>query len=387
MQNDFHLPEPTHLGRLKITAIVAVLLAGGIIAIGTVRRASDKTEAQQWTNAVAIPTVHLVPVETVAATNGLTLPGTMQAWNTAKIYAQVNGYVKAWYKDIGSQVANRTALGVIQTPELDQQIVQARATLTKAQSDVRLARSTSNRWSELLSSRAVSKQEAEEKNGDLSDKQAEVKAEQANLDRLVAMKAFSTLRAPFAGAITLRSADIGDFVGPNADNHQPLFAVSDTHAIRVYVSVPQSYSANIKPGLAVALTVPDFPNRVFTAHLVGDAGAVDPQMGTFQIQLLIDNADHALRPGGYAQVKFALPTQSGTVAIPSSTLIFRAAGTQIATVGQDGRVQMHSVTIGHDLGSTVEVTSGLDRKARLIDNPPDSIEQGELVRITKTYNG
>ncbi len=381
MQSDFHLPEPADSRRLKIAGLIALLLAGGVVAAGALGRLSDKHQVQGWSNTVAVPTVHLVTVAPVGATQGLSLPGTLQAWNTARIFPQVNGYVKAWYKDIGQQVGQGTLLGLIQTPEVDQQIVQARADLAKAKADQMLAGRTAQRWNDLLSSASVSKQEADEKNGAWEDRKAGVLAAQANLDRLTAMRDFASLRAPFAGTVTMRSAEIGDFVGPNADNHQPLFAVADLHAIRVYVSVPQAYAAHVKPGLTATMTVPEFPGRTFTAHLVGDAGAVNPQSGAFQIELVADNADHALRPGGYAQVSLDLPGQAGTIVIPSNTLLFRGAGTQVATVGPDNRVVLHTITIGRDMGTTLEVTGGIANGARIIENPADSLANGELVHV------
>jgi len=387
MQSEFHLQPPTNPRRLKIAAIAAIVVAGGVVAAGTLARVSDRHTAQHWSDATSVPIVHLVPVTAPPVTDGLTLPGTMQAWNTAKIFAQTNGYVKAWYKDIGAHVSAGTVLGLVETPEVDQQIAQARAELARARADAALAHSTAARWNDLLSDNSVSHQDADEKNNALADRKAGVQAAQANLDRLLAMKGFASLRAPFAGIVTARSADIGNLVGPSGDNHQPLFAIADTHAIRIYVNVPQAYANSVKQGLAVTLTVPDDPGRTFTAKLIGDAGAIDPQTGNFEVQLLTDNADHALRPGGYAQVKFAVPSQSGTVLIPSSTLVFRAANTQVATIGPDNRVRMHTITIGQDQGNAIEVTSGLTRGEKIVDNPPDSIAEGELVRVAGGHNG
>jgi RND family efflux transporter MFP subunit len=387
MQSDFHLPEPADTRRLKIAGLVALLLAGGVVAAGALGRLSERHAAQGWSDTVAVPTVRLVAVAPVAPTQALTLPGTLQAWNTARIFPQVNGYVKAWYKDIGQPVGAGTLLGLIQTPEVDQQIVQARADLARAHADQMLAARTAQRWNDLLSSASVSKQEADEKNGSLEDRKAAVLAAQANLDRLIAMKDFASLRAPFAGTVTMRSAEIGDFVGPNADSHQPLFAIADTHAIRVYVSVPQAYAAGIRPGLTVTMTVPEFPGRTFPARLVGDAGAVSPQSGAFQIELVADNPDRALRSGGYAQVSLDLPRSGDTIVIPSSALLLRGGGTQVATVGTGNRITLHTVTIGRDLGPTVEVTAGIARGSRIVDSPPDSLADGEVVRVTGGDHG
>lgn len=366
---------------LKIAGVVAAVVAIGVIAVGVVDRSGDARAAQSWSDARSVPTVHLVAVRASSASDGLTLPGTMEAWNAARLYARVGGYVKSWYKDIGADVSAGTSLGAIETPELDQQIAQARADLASARANAGLAKSTAARWNDLLTDHSVSEQEADEKNGDLAAKNAAVQGAEANLNRLLAMKGYATIRAPFAGIVTARNADIGDLVGPGATTQQPMFAIADVHRIRLYVSVPQSYSAAMKPGLDATLIVPDYPGRSFDAHVIGTSGAINPQTGTLQVQLVADNPGKVLKPGGYAQVKFAVPGQAGTVTIPSSTLVFRAAGTQVATVGPDHHIVMRAVTLGRDLGGTVEVTSGLEQTARIVDNPPDSIAQGELVRL------
>lgn len=372
---------------LKTAGIVAVVAAVGIVAAGALVRRGDTHEAQTWSDARSIPAVHLVAVKGSSASDALTLPGTMQAWNAAKLYARVGGYVSAWYNDIGAVVGAGTPLGKIDTPELDQQIVSARAALVSAQAHASLARSTAARWNDLLTDNSVSKQEADEKNGDLAVRNAAVQAARADLGRLLAQKAFSTVRAPFAGTVTARNADIGDLVGPGASVQQPMFAVADTRKIRIYVSVPQNYSAGMTPGLSATLTTPDYPSRSFSAHVIGNSGAINQQTGTFQVQLIADNADGALKPGGYAQVRFDVRGQGGTVQIPSSALIFRAHGTQIATVGADHHIHLRPITVGRDLGQTVEVTAGLSTGQKIVDNPPDSLADGELVRVEDRTHG
>lgn len=372
---------------LKRAGLIAGIAAIAIVAVGAWARFHDSGETQKWADAAAIPTVHLVPVKAGDASSGLALPATMQAWNTAKIFARVGGYVRNWSKDIGANVGAGTSLGEIDTPELDQQIVQARAELARAKADAALAQSTARRWNDLLSTNSVSHQEADEKNGDAAVKQAAVQAAQANLGRLQAMKGFATLRAPFAGTVTVRSAEIGDLVGPGAAQQQPLFAVADSRHIRVYVQVPQTYSAAIKPGLKAALSLPDYPDRSFTAQVIGTAGAIDPQNGTFQTQLVADNPDGALKPGGYAQARFDLPAQASTVQVPASALIFRAAGAQVALVDASNHVRLRAIKIGRDLGQTVEVLSGLSARDKVVDTPPDSLAEGQLVRLRDNNHG
>ncbi len=372
---------------LRIAGIVAVLIAAAVVILGVIERTRDTQAAASWSNARAVPTVHLVTVGTSANTSGLTLPGTMEAWNAAKLYARVGGYVKAWYRDIGASVVAGTPLGLIDTPELDQQIAQARADLASARANAGLARSTAARWNDLLSTASVSKQEADEKNGDLAVKTAAVQGARAALGRLLAQRDYATVRAPFAGIVTQRNAEIGDLVGPGASVQQPLFAVADVHRIRIYVNVPQAYASAMRPGLMATLTMPDHPGRSYPARVVGTSGSIAQQSGTLQVQLVADNPQDALKPGGYAQVRFAVPDQAGTVTIPSSALIFRAQGTQVALVGPDDHVRMQPVTLGRDLGGTLEVTAGLGAGQRIVDNPPDSLAQGETVRIGTADHG
>lgn len=371
---------------LKKAGVVAVIVAAGVVAVGAFSRHHQTVETQAWADARAIPTVHLIPVGSPDASAALTLPGTLQAWNAAKLYARVGGYLKAWYKDIGAPVAAGTPLGQIDAPELDQQILQAKAALVRARADAALAKSTAARWNDLLTTNSVSRQEADEKNGDLAARNAAVQVAEADLGRLMALKGFTTVRAPFAGVVTVRSADIGDLVGPGASAQQPLFAVADMRRMRIYVNVPQNYSAALKPGLAATITAPDYPGRHWPAHVVGASGAINAQSGAFQVQLVTDNADGALKAGGYANVVFDLPGQAGTVTIPSSTLIFRAEGTQVATVGPGGHVHLLPVSVGRDLGGKVEITNGLGVGTRIVDNPPDSISEGELVRVGTKAN-
>lgn len=379
MQNETAAPKG-----LRTAGIVATVLALGVVAIGTISRASQSTSAQHWSEERAAPSVHLIATQPGDASSKLTMPGTMEAWDAARLYARVGGYVKAWYRDIGAQVPAGAPLGRIDTPELDQQIAQARADLASARANAGLAKSTASRWNDLLSSNSVSRQEADEKNGDYVAKQAAVQAAQANLGRLLALKQFATLRAPFAGTVTARNADIGDLVGPGATAQQPLFAVADVHRIRVYVSVPQTYGAAMQPGLQATLSVPDYPGRSFPAHVVGNAGAINSQSDTLQVQLIADNPGAMLKPGGYAEVHFNIPGRPGTVQIPSSALIFRSQGTQVALVDGD-RVRLQPVRLGRDGGATVEVVAGLGPNQHIVDNPPDSLAAGERVRVEAAH--
>ncbi|NMN04444.1 MULTISPECIES: efflux RND transporter periplasmic adaptor subunit [unclassified Novosphingobium] len=372
---------------LKTAGIVSGVIAAVIVGAGLYTRHGEAADTHAWSEAQAIPTVHLVDVTPAAASGDLTLPGTMAAWNTAHIFARVPGYMQAWSRDIGASVGQGTPLAQIETPELDQQIVAARAALAKARAGASLARSTAARWNDLLTDHSVSQQEADERNGNLAVQVATVRGAEADLARLLAMKAYATVRAPFAGVVTQRNADIGDLVGPGATNQQPMFTVADVGRIRIYVGVPQTYAAAMKPGVEATLTVPDQPGQTFAAKVVGTSDAINPQTGALQVQLLADNTAHALRAGGYAQVAFKVPGGAGAVTIPSSALLFRAAGTQVATVGGDARVRLVKITLGRDLGKAVEVVSGLSAGAKVIDNPPDSIADGDPVHVDGGHHG
>ena len=381
------LVQPPRPRGLLTAGVVAAIAAGGIVAYGVLGRDHEVAAAQNWSNARAIPAVHLTAVTTGGASTPLTLPGTLQAFTSAKLYARVGGYLKAWYKDIGTKVAAGTPLGLIDTPELDEQIIQARADLASARAYRSLSETTAKRWAKLLETTSVSRQEADEKAGDFAVKSALVNAQQANLNRLLATKRFATITAPVAGVVTARNADIGDLVNAGTSAAEPLFTVADVRRIRVYVNVPQNYTAVLKPGLTATLTVPDYPGRTFHATVVATSGAISAQSGTLLVQLMAANPDGALKPGGYAEVSLGVPSQGGAIQVASTALIFRGQGSQVATVDGDGRVHLHKVTIGRDLGPRVEVASGLTAGQRVVDNPPDSLADGELVRIVGGTNG
>lgn len=373
-----HAPPPPGLrrgGLLVAAAAVVVVLAG----IGW--RSWHGSQAQQWSDAQATPTVRVVRPKPAPASQELALPGTLAAWNTARIFARVPGYIRAWYHDIGAAVRPGDALGAIDTPELDQQIIQARASLARVRAEAGLARSTAARWADLLKSASVSQQDADEKAAGAVSRQAAVREAEAALGRLLAMKALAVVRAPFAGVVTARNTDIGDLVGPGASAQQPMFAIADESRIRVYVNVPQQYAALMQPGVSAQLTVPDWPGRAFPARLVGASGAINSQSGTLQVQLATANADRALRSGGYAQVRFTLPGGGKGLTIPASALILRGAGTRVAILDASGRARLVPVTIGQDLGNAVEITAGLTSDSRVIDNPPDSLADGAQVRL------
>ncbi len=356
--------------------LLVVVVAGGLLSRGA---ASQKLNA--WTEAEAIPTVSLITPSSVNGDQTLVLPGQIEAFYNAQIHARVSGYLKRWYLDIGAPVKQGQLLADIDTPELDQQLAQAKANLATAAANTQLARTTAARWTQLLAQDAVSRQEADEKTGDLEAKTAVEGAAQAEVNRLQALESFKRITAPFAGVVTGRTTDIGALIASGAPNDPGLFTVSDVHRLRIYVKAPQSYVADIRPGEPVTLTVPEHPGQTFTATLTSTTGAVSDQSGTMLVELQIDNASGALKPGDYAQVQFSLPASAGVIRLPASSLMFRRQGMAVATVDSHNRVALKPITIARDLGTSVEIAGGLSPADHVIDNPPDSIANGERVRI------
>ena len=366
---------------LKPAGLVAAGIAVLIVAVGLVSRVMASQDQKAWTEAQAIPTVSVVAPTAETGDQALVLPGNVQAFYDAQIHARVSGYLKHWYQDIGAQVKAGQILADIDTPEIDQQLAQARANLAVAKANQKLAQATAARWTTLLADDAVSRQESEEKTGDLDSKTSLVKAADAEVQRLQALEAFKRITAPFDGMVTGRTTDIGALIAAGAPNDPGLFTVADVHRLRIYVKVPQSYSADIRPGAVATLSVPEHPGQNFTATLASTNGAVSDQSGTMLVELQIDNASGALKPGDYAQVRFALPPAAGVIRLPASAVMFRRKGMAVATVGPDNHVAFKYVAIARDLGTSVEVASGLSPNDRVIDNPPDSLAENELVRI------
>jgi len=367
--------------RLKLIGGVLLGLALITVALGVINRVQADQRLKAWTDAQAIPVVHLIKLTGEANAGALVLPGAVQAFYDAPIHARVSGYLKRWYADIGMPVKAGQILAEIDTPDLDQQLAQAKADLGTAVANLHLSQTTARRWAALLTQDAVSHQDADNKNGDLEAKTALVASAQANVHRLEVLESFKRITAPFDGIVTTRSTDIGALISVGGAGDTPLFTVADEKRLRIYVQVPQSYSAQIKPGMTAAFTVPEYPRRNFSAQVAAAAGAVTPQTGAQMIQLQIDNADRALKPGDYAQVRFTLPPDQGAIRVPATALTFRDAGMSVAMVGQNGRVAIKPVSIARDLGSTVEVAAGLSATDRIIDNPPDSLRPGDVVRI------
>lgn len=367
--------------RLKIAGGLAVVLAVGVVATQMVTRANSERRLASWTAEQAVPNVAVIHPTAVASADSLRLPASLQALNSAPIYARTTGYVRRWLVDLGDPVRRGQVLAILDAPDVDQQLAAARADLQTARANQQLAATTATRWSTMLGKDAVSKQETDEKRGDLAAKTAVTNAAQANVARLQALAGFTRLVAPFDGVVTSRSTEVGALVVAGNASSTPLFTVADVSRIRAYVRVPQAYSGQIHPGMAVNLALPEYAGRTFTATLTRTAGAVDPTSGTVLVELQAANGDRALKPGSYAQATFPLRGTGGTVTLPPSALIVGSGGTQVALAGADGKAQLRTVTIGRDQGKVVEVTAGLSANDRVIDNPPDSLQSGDPVKV------
>ena len=368
--------------RFRLAIIIFVAAAVLVTVIGLVVRAYEYHQLVNWTDAQELPTVQLAAPLTSTDAHQMTLPGHLEAWISAPIHARVNGYLKSWSKDIGSIVNAGDTLGIIETPELDQQYEQAKAGLVRAQADECLAQVTSKRWQHLLASNSVSKQEADEKSGEAEVAAANVLSAQADVDRLGALESFKHITAPFGGTVTSRSTDIGDLISATSDNSSPaLFTVADTSKMRLYVSVPQGYAASIKPGMTVSLSVLEHPGITYKATLMGSSGSINRASGSLLAQFEVPNSQGDLLPGDYAEVHLPVAVNTHIVTVPSTVLIFRGDGPQVALLGPDNRVKLHDVHIGVDLGDALEIDRGLLPTDRIIDHPPDSLMQGDQVHL------
>jgi RND family efflux transporter MFP subunit len=368
---------------IRIGATVFALIAIATVVIGITSRANQFDNVKDWTAKQAIPTVRVGLPNVTSEMATMTLPGRLEAYARAPIYARVSGYLKSWKVDIGSSVKAGQLLGEIETPDLDQELLQARADLASAQANLSLAETTANRWKDMLTTQAISKQEVDERVGDFLSKQAIVKAQEANVNRILALKGFTKIVAPFDGSVTARNVDTGAYINAGNSNAVPLFEISDTRKLRLYVNVPQNYVSSVQVGTQAKFTVPEHQDNTYSATINSSSGAINVASGTTLVQLLVNNAAQELLPGGYASVVLDLPNHSTLLSVPASALIFDQAGLRVATVGQDNKVVLKTITIARDLGKTIEVNSGVEATERVIENPPDGISEGDLVNVAK----
>lgn len=383
---------------LRIAAVAVVLLAAGSVARGILSRHSQDVAVAEWTNQAAIPTVHVVNPKVGDSHQQIGLPGDVQAWFESPIYARVNGYLRAWYFDFGAHVKKGDVLADIETPELDAQLAAARATLDARKADVkvkeaeqRFAETTYARWRDSPKG-SVSVQEQQAKRADYESAVARLNAAKANteiaqaeVNRLQALEGFKRLLAPFDGTVTARNTDIGALInagsGMGGGSAPELFKVADTHKMRIFMKVPQLLTAGIVPGLKAEVRLPQYPNKVFHAVVATTSRAVNVASRTLVVELQADNADGLLEPGTYSQVSLKIPGTEPVLLVPTSALLFREHGLEVAVVTADNRIALKRISVGRNLGVEVEVVDGLTATDRVVTSPPASIGKGDLVNV------
>ncbi len=372
-------PHKPWLGVATALVVVSTLLVSGIWS-----RVRSRTALKAETAQVALTAVAVVSPKQTAPTEEIILPGNVQPFITSPIYARTNGYLKKWYFDIGAHVKQRQLLAVIETPEVDQQLQQARSNLLTAQANLELAAITKGRYQGLLKTNAVSQQDVDNAVGTYNANKAIVEADQAAVEQFTALVSFEKIYAPFDGVITARNTDIGDLInsGSAGGVKTDLFHISQPGTLRVYVNVPEEYSRGVKVGMTADLSLAEFPGRKFQGKLVRTADAINMTTRTLLIEIDVDNPAGTLLTGSYAEVHLQVPSQASTFLLPVNTLLFRSEGLRVGIV-RDGKVVLTAVTPGHDFGNQIEIVSGLKADDQVIINPPDSIVSGQAVQIVQ----
>lgn len=374
-------PNRLRAGHARLYLLAGVLIGVALLAWTLVSRGKARAALAQQTVAMATQTVATIKPQRGPADEELVLPGTVQAYYAAPIYARTSGYLKMWYTDIGAHVQRGQLLAEIDTPEVDQELRQSEADLATSQANYELAKTTNERWQGLLATDSVSKQDAETKASDEAAKKATLASSAANVARLRDLESFKRVVAPFDGVVTARNTDIGALIAAGQNSGTALFQMSDLRKLRVYVQVPQPYAPAATPGVVAQLTFQERPDKSYPTQVVRTAQALDPTSRTLQVELQVDNSKGELFPGAYAEVHFNLAANTETLRVPINTLVFRSAGLQVAVVGADHHIRLKKITEGRDFGKSVEVLSGLDPNDQIVLNPPDSISDGIQVRI------
>ncbi|MGH9684098.1 MAG: efflux RND transporter periplasmic adaptor subunit [Candidatus Acidiferrales bacterium] len=384
--NSHERPVGPKSGRGWWIALLALVIIVAIVIAGVIPRLKARAALRVETNDLAIPTVSVIHPKRGAPQQEIVLPGNIQAFIDSPIYARTNGYLKKWYTDIGAHVKAGELLAEIETPEVDQQLQQARADLNTAEANYRLSQITATRYQDLKNTDSVAKQDVDNAIGDFESKKAMVASAQANVKRLQETQSFQKIYAPFDGVITARNTDIGDLIdaGASGGTTKELFHIASTRTLRVYINVPQQYSQAAKPGLTAELTLPEFPGRQFKGKLVRTADSIDQASRTLLVEVDVNNPDGELLPGAYTEVHLKLPTEAPAYILPVNALIFRSQGLQVGTVENGDRAELKSIVLGHDYGNEVEVVSGLADNDAVIVNPPDSLVAGEKVRVVQS---
>jgi membrane fusion protein, multidrug efflux system len=376
--------EPTRppVSRLKLSLFGLVLGVGLVFVVVTGIRAREDsdTKLKEWTDDQAVPTVAVTNPDAKVLNSSLDLPGRLEAYYRAPIFARVNGYLKNWSADMGARVKAGQVIAEVEAPDLDQQLLQARADLTSAQASAVLSEATLTRRKTLIASNFVSMQEIDERTADLNNKKAAVKSSEANVERLEALAGYKKITVPFDGVVTARDTDVGALINANGGG-TPMFVISDIKKLRVYVNVPQNYVPAVKIGAKATIIAPEYPTRTFLATVEASSQAVDVSSGTTRMQLGLDNSNGELMPGGYASVKLNLQRDAVPLHVPASAVIFDQGGLRVATVGPDDKVKFKTVTIARDLGRNIELGSGLSIDDRVIVAPPDGLADGDPVHV------
>jgi len=366
---------------LRIAAIAAAAVAVIVIVQGITTRKMADARLSEWAENQALPVVAVATPDTRGKQTVIDLPGRLEAYSQAQLYARVSGYIKEWKVDIGTPVKAGQLLAEIDAPDLDQQIMQAEAEVASAQANATLSKATLARGQTLIESGSASKQDIDQRTADAANKAGLVKSTQANLDRLRVLEKYKRITAPFDGLVTARTTDVGALINAGSVGGAALFVVSDITKLRGYINVPQNYVPSIKVGTKAQITVPEYRGRTFPALVEASAQSVDVASGTTRMLLVVDNPSGELMTGAFANVHLELPAPDTAINVPSSALIFDQSGLRIATVGDDDKVVLKTVTISRDLGRDVEIASGLSATDRVITSPPDGIAAGDQVRI------
>ena len=372
------------LRRLLLVGIIVAVAAGSIAVNGLISRHRTNQDLVKWSNAQAIPTVALAQLVHGDAAQMLILPGDIQPLNKAAIYARVNGYLKSWQQDIGAHVTAGQVLATIEAPDLDQQLAQARATLASAKANYDIAVITANRDDILAKKQALSQEIADQTAADAAAKKAIMDADEANVRQLEAMESFKQITAPFDGIVTARNTDIGALINAGSTAGQQLFEVSDLHRVRIYVEVPQAFTADLRPGLKATFEMPQYPGQKFDATLVTTSNAINGASRSMLVQLQADNSEGKLFGGTYCRVDFQIPGDPNMVRIPATALMPINRGAQVAVLGDSNKVVLKSIQLGRDFGDSVEVTAGLAPQDRVIDSPPETLQNGDTVQLATT---
>jgi len=367
--------------KLSLVAVLGICVAAFVVVTGIASREKSNADLRTWTDEQAIPTVAVALPTARALVPTLELPGRLEAYSRAPIYARVSGYVKNWNVDIGAQVKAGQLLAEIEAPDLDQQLLQARADLSSQQASAKLSEATLNRRKTLVSSNFVSQQEIDERTADLANKRAAVNSGQANVDRLEALAGYKRIVAPFDGIVTARNTDVGALINAGASTGPAMFVVSDIKKLRVYVNVPQNYVPSIRIGAKATVSLPECAGQNFPATVESSSQSVDVATGTTRMQLELDNPGGRLMPGSYANVTMNLVRERVPLRIPASALMFNRNGLRVATVDAADKIRFKTVTIARDLGREIELASGLEPDDRVIVAPPDGMVDGDKVRV------